>query len=136
MNVVIDTNVFLSSFLSSRGSPRKIIDRWKRGDIAWCLCAEILEEYGDVLARFGLSESPEFAQLRELFKARRHIVWAVIANELRVVLADPDDDKFIECALSTGAAYLVSGDRHLRVLERYQGIRIVSPAEFLRRIDA
>jgi putative PIN family toxin of toxin-antitoxin system len=126
MNVVIDTNVFLSSFLSSRGSPRKIIDRWKRGDIAWCLCAEILEEYGDVLARFGLSESPEFAQLRELFKARRHIVWAVIANELR----------FIECALSTGAAYLVSGDRHLRVLERYQGIRIVSPAEFLRRIDA
>jgi hypothetical protein len=47
MNVVIDTNVFLSSFLSSRGSPRKIIDRWKHGDISWCLCAEIEAYYRD-----------------------------------------------------------------------------------------
>ena len=136
MKVVLDTNVFVSSFLSQRGPPRKIIDLWKDGCLTWCLCAEILEEYCEVLARLGLAGTAEFARLRELFKARRNIAWTVIENLLHVVHEDPDDDKFIECALAADAGYLVSGDRHLKALESYRGVRILSPAAFLRVVGA
>jgi predicted nucleic acid-binding protein len=55
-----------------------------------------------------------------------------IAGQLQVVVADPDDDKVLETAVAAGATHLVSGDRrHLLPLREFQGIRIVSPAEFL-----
>jgi predicted nucleic acid-binding protein len=43
MKVVLDSNVFISSFLSLRGPPRRIVDLWKDGRLTWCLCAEILD---------------------------------------------------------------------------------------------
>ena len=58
-----------------------------------------------------------------------------IQHALRVVAADPDDDKVLECALAGDATDLVTGDRkHLRPMGEYQGIRIVTPAEFLTRV--
>jgi hypothetical protein len=51
--------------------------------------------------------------------------------DLKVVQDDPDDDKFIVAALEGDADYIVSGDPHLKKLEEYQGIRILSPAESL-----
>ena len=45
MKIVIDTNVFVSSFLNPSGSPRAIIDLWKNGQLTLCICAEILSEY-------------------------------------------------------------------------------------------
>lgn len=135
MKVVLDSNVFISSFLSVRGPPRRIVDLWKDGGLTWCLCAQILEEYCEVLGRFGLTGTREFAQLRELFKARRNISWVVIDGLLRVVREDPDDDKFLECAVIADAGCIISGDRHLKALDPYRGIRILSPAAFLRAIE-
>jgi predicted nucleic acid-binding protein len=53
---------------------------------------------------------------------------------LRAVRDDPNDDRILECALAAGADAVVSGDRHLLTLNRYEGIVIVSPREFLRLI--
>ena len=52
MRVVIDTNVFISSFFG--GNPRKIIDLWRKEKITLCLSGDILEEYTKVLKRIGL----------------------------------------------------------------------------------
>ena len=49
MRVVIDTNVLISSFFG--GSPKKVIDLWKAGDITLCLSRDIIDEYLDVLQR-------------------------------------------------------------------------------------
>lgn len=55
-----------------------------------------------------------------------------IANELKVIDADPDDDKVLECAVLGSATHIVTGDRrHLLPLGSFHGIRIVTPAEFL-----
>ncbi len=56
------------------------------------------------------------------------------ALEVQVVEDDPTDDKYIACALEAGAEYIVSGDDHLRSVEEYQGIKIVSPVQFLTDI--
>ena len=52
-------------------------------------------------------------------------------HKVAVVDADPDDDKFIECALASKAGYIVSGDKHLLNLKNYQAIEIKNPSEFL-----
>ena len=53
-------------------------------------------------------------------------------QRLRVVEADPSDDKFIECAVEGKADYLVSGNKkHLTVMKEYQGIQILTPAQFV-----
>jgi len=56
-----------------------------------------------------------------------------ITGELRVVAEDPDDDKFVECALVAGASLIVSGDHHLLELSECEGVHILSAAEFVAR---
>ena len=53
---------------------------------------------------------------------------------LHVILADPDDDRILECALAGGADLIVSGDHHLWSLETFEGIGIVRPVDFLRTL--
>ena len=60
-----------------------------------------------------------------------------ITGGLKEIVADPDDDKVLECAVVANATHIVSGDRkHLLPLGSYRGIRVVSPAEFLRTIES
>ena len=131
MKIVIDTNVFVSSFLNPKGTPRQIIDLWKSGRVTLCLCAEILAEYLEVLSRFGLAGEPELRELLDLFKSRQGIDFVVIDNDLHEIEADPADDKFLECALKAHAAFIVSGDKHLKGLQVYEGVPILSPYEYM-----
>jgi putative PIN family toxin of toxin-antitoxin system len=132
VKIVADTNVFVSSFLFPAGSPRRVIDLWKEGRVTLCLCAETLQEHLLVLGRLGLQGEPEMDELLALIRRGINIRFVPIEGTLRVVAADPDDDPFVECALTAGAEHIVSGDRHLKKLGSHGGVRIVSPAEFLR----
>jgi hypothetical protein len=55
-----------------------------------------------------------------------------VRRHLSVVKRDPDDDKFIECAVSGRARYLITGDLDLRSIGSYGKVLIVTPAEFLK----
>lgn len=128
MRIVLDTNVFLYSFFG--GNPRTIIDLWKDGRLTLCLSRDIFDEYIEVLRRLGLDNTPELEELLKLFATGFHIVFTTRTPEIHVV-ADPDDDKFIACALALKAGCVVSGDKALVDVRLYQGIRIVTPREFL-----
>jgi len=54
-----------------------------------------------------------------------------VTKQIQAVTDDPDDDKFIECAICCNADYIVSGDRHLLNLKEYAGIKILKASEFL-----
>jgi uncharacterized protein len=128
MRIVLDTNVLISSFFG--GNPRTIIDLWKDGRLTLCLSQEIFDEYIEVLRRLGLDNTPELEELLKLFATGFHIVFTTRTPEIHVV-ADPDDDKFIACALALKAGCVVSGDKALVDVRLYQGIKIVTPREFL-----
>ena len=130
MKVVIDTNVFVSSFFG--GNPRKIIDLWKKGDISLCLSKDILEEYVDILQRVGLRKEEEIEELLSLFAKGVNIIFTTRTPEIKVVKDDPDDDKFIECAVALKAKVIITGDRALRAMGEYMGIKILNPKEFLK----
>jgi len=57
-------------------------------------------------------------------------------QKISAIEADPDDDKFIECAVAAKAGYIVSGDKHLLNLKNYQGIQIMKAAKFLEVFDS
>ena len=102
--VVLDTNVLISSFFG--GNPRKIIDLWKSGEITLCLSKPIIDEYVDVLQRLGLQDEPELEELLKLFATSRHILFTAKTQKLHVVVKDPADDRFIECAVALKAHYI------------------------------
>jgi putative PIN family toxin of toxin-antitoxin system len=130
MKVVIDTNIFVSSFFG--GNPRKIIDLWKEGKISLCLSKDILEEYVDVLQRVGLKEEVEIEELLSLLAKGVYIIFTTRTTKIKVVKDDPDDDKFIECAVALKAGIIVTGDKVLKAVGEYMGINILTPQEFLK----
>ena len=126
---MVDTNVFVSSFFG--GNPRKIIDQWKNSQVVLCLSKPIIDEYIEVLQRLGLHNEQELNELLRLFARGFHVLFSVKTPELQLVHEDPDDNKFIECAVALKAEFIISGDRHLTVIQDYMGIKIVTPKEFL-----
>ena len=127
--VVIDTNVFISSFFG--GTPRKIIDQWKEGHITLCLSQEIVEEYIEVLNRLGLKDKNEIRKLTKLFAEGYSSIFTAVTPTLFIVEDDPDDNKFIECAVALDCKIIVSGDKHLKNIKKYIDIEILSPKEFI-----
>jgi putative PIN family toxin of toxin-antitoxin system len=132
VNVVIDTNVFVSSFLSLQGPPKRVIDLWKTGRIILCLSRDIIAEYVEVLARFGLAGQPELRELLDLFARRVNIIFVPAPPVLPVIPDDPADEKFIACAVAAKAECVVSGDKHLLNLGAYGAIKVVTPSQFVK----
>lgn len=129
IRVVVDTNVFISSFFG--GNPRKIIDLWKSGQITLCLSRAIIDEYVEVLRRMGLQNERELEELLSLFAHGFHVLFTAKTPNLKIIEKDPDDDKFIECAVALNSKFIISGDKALQDIKNYMGIKIQSPKQFL-----
>jgi uncharacterized protein len=129
MRAVIDTNIFISAFFG--GKPLEIIRLWKEGKITLCLSKEILEEYILVLERMGLKNETELKELISLFAKSYNLIFTAKTHSLKIVVADPDDDKFIAGALALKAEVIITGDKAILALKEYLGIRIMTPHQFL-----
>ncbi|OCC14197.1 putative nucleic acid-binding protein, contains PIN domain [Dissulfuribacter thermophilus] len=125
---MVDTSVFISSFFG--GNPKKVIDLWKKGEITLCLSNKIVDEYIAVLKRLGLQDGKELQELLDIFAEGHHIIFTAKTPVLSIVHDDPDDNKFIECAVALKAQYIISGDQHLKQIENYMGILILNPKKF------
>jgi len=132
MKVVIDTNVFISSFFG--GNPRKIIDLWKKEKMTLCLSKVVFDEYIDVLQRVGLKDEYEIEELLSLFAKGFNILFTTKTPKIRAVKDDPDDDKFVECAVALKAEVIITGDKALKRMGEYMGIRILTPQQFLKTL--
>jgi hypothetical protein len=132
MRAVVGTNVFVSSFFG--GNPRKVIDLWKTGELILCLSGPVVDEYVAVLRKLGLEGEDELGELIDLFAKGTNLRFIAEPPKLSVVAADPADDKFIECAVALKAEVIITGDRALRAVGSYMGIRILNPREFLKSL--
>jgi putative PIN family toxin of toxin-antitoxin system len=91
----------------------------------------ILDELKDVLQRpkFGFSAEVCFHIIEELHGACDIISPSVSVGFIR---SDPDDDRILDCAVEAQAHFIVSGDPHLLDLGKFEKIRILSPADYLK----
>jgi putative PIN family toxin of toxin-antitoxin system len=131
VRIVLDTNVFISGIFFS-GPPNRILQDWRSGRVQLVLTPEIFEEYRRV-AEVLHEKFPavDLTRLLELLLVEAEMCQAEPLPE--PVSADPDDDKFIACALSSGSRLIVSGDKHLLDVDGYRGIEILKPRVFLER---
>ena len=124
---VYDTNILFSG-TGWRGTPYRCLELVQQGKVEGVTCIEILDELAE---KFSIKLNFSSTQTRKRIDYLRGFLRLVaINNTLKVVDADPDDDKIIECAVIGSATYIVSGDAHLLKLRNYQGIQIVTAAEF------
>jgi len=129
MIVVVDTNVWVSGlhFALKRGIPRQAI-RKAAFEHSIAICKPIEDEILRILTeRFGWTAAAVTSAMADILPFP---LLMKISGSLRVC-RDPSDDMILECAVIAGAQCIVSGDKDLLVLDPYNGIRIVSPAEFL-----
>ena len=135
MRIVLDTNIWVSGLLW-KGLPWRLLRLAEQKKVELCTAAPVLAELYEVLSYERLQ--PRLHQLalspEELVACVLDLasVFEVSAGD-PVVADDPDDDIFLHCAVTAGASYIVSGDRHLLQLEQYAGIPVVTARAFLSR---
>ena len=139
LRVVLDTNVFVSSLLSTQGLPAQVLNAWREGRYMLVISPPIIAEIVDVLESPRLSKRyfirPEdIEQLVDLLKTDTIIVpgRAVVKG---TVPQDPRDEVFLACAVDANADCIVSSDRHLLDLQTYRGIPILSGKEFAEKLE-
>lgn len=127
MKIVIDTNVLISGVFFG-GFPKEVLMAVIEKRITACASAAIVDEYieviNEMISRKKGKLNPNL--LTPLINAMEIIVPTSDINECR----DPDDDKFLECAVDSSALFVVSGDSDLLVLKSCNGINIITAKEF------
>ena len=110
-----------------------MIDLWRKGEAILCLSEEVLQEYLRVIARLPIAPETK-NKLVAILQEKRNIELITSSRHYVVVLEDPEDNKFIDCAVEAHADYIISGDAHLLQVKAYRGIAIYSPKDLLRMI--
>ncbi len=130
MKIVFDTNVLFAAYIA-RGTCATLYEQALAA--ATLLTSEtILQEFEEKLVVKGKVEAVKAARLRAEVAASCSIV--PIEPLPEPVCRDPDDDAVLATALAAQADLLVTGDKDLLVIESYQGIPIVTPADCLARL--
>lgn len=136
---VLDSSVLVSAFVTPHGSVVRLLRDPARSRYELCLSEFILTETAETL--LSKSRLRRYASYADT-DVRDFIRWLLAQAEmiadlpaLRAVANDPKDDPIIATAVAAKAAYLVTGDRaHLLPLREHEGVRILSPREFLEVI--
>ncbi len=127
--IVIDTNCLLMC-VSANSPYHKVWTDFIEGSVSWCVSTEILSEYMEILSKHT---NPWFAEV---------VVNTIVNNETTVrvapsyffnlIQADPDDNKFVDCAICGNAEYIVSNDSHFKILNEieFPKVRVIRIEEY------
>ena len=132
--IVLDTNCLLAS-LSSKSENFRVWKDFQKGKYTLCVSNEILEEYQEIIAQ---KTTPSIAQ---------NVVRAIVESEnvefidphfhVYAIFADPNDNKFVDCAFAANAAFIVSGDSHFEALKTlaFPKIMVLKLKAFLKFLE-
>lgn len=134
MNIVLDTNCLLMS-LSRRSPYHKVWQSLLRGEYVLCYSNEILEEYEEILTQkmghnianniiSAILNLPNTLQVQVYF-------------HLHLITADPDDDKFVDCAFKSNARFIVTQDHHYDILKTidFPKLYVIGIDDFINQLN-
>ena len=133
MTAVLNTNVFTSALNNPHEPPADVVATWRAGRFTLLLSKGRLDEIEEVVARPRITKYVRQAPswLDELLSDIRESAECVEPTAVRVVKDDPDDDLVLGTAITGNADYIVTDDKHLLALGSYEGLPIVTLAQFL-----
>ncbi len=133
MKIVLDTNVLLVS-ISSKSLYRPIFEAFISEKFELCVTTDILFEYEEIIKKhMGETISDIIMQIIE---NAPNVSWITKYYKWNLVKNDPDDNKFVDCAIACNAKYLVSNDKHFNVLQQieFPKVTVLKANEFKDRI--
>ena len=130
MRIVIDTNVVASGIVFG-GKPERLLELAIKNDVEMCVSPQILAEYDEIIARLSAKYLAHTIEITLQDLTDNALL--VTPSQTVTVCRDPDDNKFIECAMEGKCLYIVSGDNDLLNLRSYADVEIVTVAEFFER---
>jgi putative PIN family toxin of toxin-antitoxin system len=131
-----DTNVLASGTVSAAGPAGQLLDAWRANQCDLIVSEPILTELARTFTKPYFQAHLTHEQIqRFLTFLRRRATITPITVTVQGVATHPEDDMVLATAISGKVQYLVTGDKKLQNLESYQGVMIVSPAEFLEILN-
>lgn len=136
MLIVIDTNVLLRMF-GRRAQHHEIRDALLNGRISWAVSTDVLLEYEEVVSeKSGIAAWQRIRSLMTFLSLRFGSIREMEpAYRFQLISTDPDDNKFVDCAIAANADFVVTEDAHFAPLATagYKP-QPISPAEFVERV--
>ena len=133
--IVLDTNCLLAC-ISSKSENFRVWKGFQKGSFTLCVSNEILEEYQEIITSKTNSIVAE------------NIINAIIESDftefvdphysLHLIQEDPDDNKFVDCAISANAKFIVTEDHHFNILKKipFPSVNVISIDDFLAEIKS
>lgn len=136
--VVLDVNILVSAFFYPAGKPRHVWELAERRKIISVTCDQMIGKLLEVITRpkfdkydLTLAEKIGFAA-----RVRHFSSLVMVSGNLQGITVDPEDDIVLECAMNGSVEYIITGDPHLKRLERYRKIEIITVSSFLEVMRA
>ena len=131
MRIVIDTNVIASAVFFG-GRPYQLLRYIMENYVEVVASKEIVDEYEEIILRLK-QKYPAITTKIPFHEILAKLEIIRVSSDIHVS-RDPDDDKFISCAVDGKCLYIVSGDSDLLSIGKYEGIEILTVADFLDRL--
>ncbi len=128
----MDTNVFVEA-LSAKHPYHRIVQGFRAGEFSICISNAIILEYEEtLLLRHGR------VTVRNFLSSLRYSLFVIPIDphfRFSLITADPDDNKFVDCAVAANADYIVTSDHHFDVLRDvpFPKVQVIHPEEFIRQ---
>ena len=122
MRIVLDTNCLLAS-LSRRGAYFNVWKSLQQGKYTLCVSNEILEEYEEILTQS--TNSVIASNVVQTLLNAPTVELIEPFYRFNLIKNDPDDNKFVDCAIAGNATYIVSNDSHFEVLKQIDFPKLV-----------
>lgn len=127
LKVVLDTNVFIAAYFNRKSASARIIDLCLENKHELIFSSRLRKEVKLILKNVR-AEREFHERIRSLFMNASKVK---PIQKVFMVKEDPEDNKFLECALEGKADYLITSDRHLLELGEFAQTKICKPTQFL-----
>jgi putative PIN family toxin of toxin-antitoxin system len=129
MKIVIDSNIFVSSFFWG-GHPKEVFERVINGFDELFITDEIIKEIISVMSskKFNVNSSEIEDYIKIIGKYSKIIISKSVLGSIS---RDRDDDKILQCGLDGNVDFIITGDKDLLVLKEYETIKIIKPKDYL-----
>lgn len=137
--IVFDTNIYASALMKPASIPGKLLKKIIEDFSFEIVISELIREeifrvlFYPKIRKFIIGSDEDIKHWIQGIGIIAHMATSTVHNEV-IIHEDPDDDKFILAALEGKVKFIVSGDKHLLKLKKYQNIQILTPQEFFSRI--
>lgn len=130
IQIVLDTNLFVAAYFNPRSNSARILNGCLDSKYQPIFTPAIIKEANYILTQIKVRQEYK-DKVKKLIKKGK-----LIKNTPRVkmVSADPEDDKFLSCSAEGGANYLITSDEHLLKIKEFRKAKIIKPSQFLRLI--